>query len=88
MWKRLNHPNLVPTLGAGPDIAELCVVSPWLSDGHLLQYVKNYPGVNRVAIVRIYFFIPANLLNSTPTRRSGLQMGFPIFTTMMPFTGT
>ena len=82
MWKRLNHPNLVPTLGAGPDIAELSVVSPWMSDGHLLQYVNKYPGVNRVAIVRIYVLHANKFLNSTSIRRPGLQMGFPIFITI------
>jgi len=54
-WKRLNHPNVVPTLGAGLDIAELCVVSPWM-DGDLLQHLNRYPGANRVAIVRVYVF--------------------------------
>ena len=51
MWKRLNHPNVLPTLGAGLDIAELCVVSPWMPDGDLLQYLNKYPGVSRVSIV-------------------------------------
>ena len=50
----MNHPNLVPALGAGPDIAELCVVSPWMPEGDLLQYLNKYPGAHRVAIVRIY----------------------------------
>ena len=62
MWKRLNHHNLVPTLGASPEIAaslgapklsQLCAVSPWMPNGHLLQYLKKYPGANRVFIVRI-----------------------------------
>jgi len=54
VWKQLNHPNVVPTLGAGPDIAELCVVSPWMPDGNLLQYLSKYPGANRMAIVRVH----------------------------------
>ena len=36
VWKRLIHPNVIPTLGAGPDIGELCVTSPWMSEGDLL----------------------------------------------------
>ena len=54
MWKRLNHPNVVPTLGAGPDIAELCVVSPWMPEGDLLGYLNKCPTADRVAIVRVY----------------------------------
>lgn len=57
MWKRLNHPNVVPTLGAGLDIAELCVVSPWMPDGDLLQHFNRYPGADRVAIVRVHVFL-------------------------------
>ena len=51
VWKRLNHPNLVFTLGVSPDIADFCAVSPWMPDGDLLQYLAKYPGANRVAIV-------------------------------------
>lgn len=54
VWKRLNHPNVVPALGAAPDIAELCVVSPWMPDGDLLQYLGKNPGANRFSIVRIH----------------------------------
>ncbi|KAF9645563.1 kinase-like protein, partial [Thelephora ganbajun] len=49
--KWLNHLNMVPTLGAGSDIAELCTVSSWIPDGSLLQYLNKYPGANRVSIV-------------------------------------
>jgi len=51
VWKRLNHPNVLPNLGASPDIAEFCVVSPWMPEGDLLQYLKNHPGANRVSIM-------------------------------------
>ena len=54
MWKRLNHPNIVPALGAGSDIDELCVVSPWMPDGDLLQYLQKIPGANRAEIVRVH----------------------------------
>jgi len=54
VWKRLNHPNVVPTLGAGSDIAELCVVSPWMPDGHLLQYINKNPVASRVSIVSVH----------------------------------
>ena len=53
MWKRLVHPNILPAFGAAPDIAEFCVVSPWMPDGDLLQYLTRYPGANRPQIVRV-----------------------------------
>jgi len=51
VWKRLNHPNILTNLGAGPDIAEFCVVSPWIPEGELLQYLGKFPGANRVSIM-------------------------------------
>jgi len=51
VWKRLDHPNVLPTFGAAPDIAELCAVSPWMSEGDLSQYLNKYPGVNRPSIM-------------------------------------
>jgi serine/threonine protein kinase len=51
VWKRLNHPNIIPMYGAAPDIDELCVVSPWMPEGDLSQYLNKYPGVNRASIM-------------------------------------
>jgi len=51
VWKRLNHPNVLPNLGAGLDIADFCVVSPWISGGDLLQHLTKNPGANRGAIM-------------------------------------
>ena len=62
-WKRLNHPNVIPMYGAAPDIAELCVVSPWMPEGDLLQYLDRYPGANRVSIVRARVLHDASILN-------------------------
>lgn len=50
--KRLNHPNVVLAFGANTDIAEFCIVTPWMPEGGLLQYLQKYPGANRVGIVR------------------------------------
>ena len=53
MRKRLNHPNVFLTLGAGCNIAKLYVASPWISDRHFFQY--EYPGAARhVFIVSIH----------------------------------
>ncbi|KAF9647902.1 kinase-like protein [Thelephora ganbajun] len=51
VWKRLNHPNVVPTLGAEPNFADLCAVSPWMPEGDLLQYLNKHPVANRVSIM-------------------------------------
>ena len=43
---------MVPTFGASKDIAEFCVIAPWMPEGELLQYLHKYPGANRAAVVR------------------------------------
>jgi len=45
---------VVPTLGVGLDIAEFCMVFPWMPDGNLLQYLNKYPGASRVSIVSVH----------------------------------
>ncbi|KAF9789191.1 kinase-like domain-containing protein [Thelephora terrestris] len=51
VWKRLNHPNVLPAFGASRDIAEFCVVSPWMPEGDILHYVNKYPGADRALIM-------------------------------------
>ena len=52
IWKQLNHQNVVPTYSASTDIAEFCVVAPWMSEGGLLPYLRKHPGAGRMGIVR------------------------------------
>lgn len=51
VWKRLEHPNVLPAFGAAPGIAELCVVCPWMSEGDLPNYLNNHPGADRASIM-------------------------------------
>ena len=75
MWKRLNHPNIVPTLGAGPDIDELCVVSPWMPDGDLLQYLSKYPGARRALIVGVHIAHTSEYAKSNAHKMIGVADG-------------
>ncbi|KAJ7585035.1 hypothetical protein C8J56DRAFT_1027479 [Mycena floridula] len=56
VWKQLDHPNLLPFLGVSMDLfaPSLCLVSPWLSKGNLMEYIKRHPNFNRLdAIIDI-----------------------------------
>ena len=48
-WKHLNHPNIVPFLGATLDPPQL--VSAWMSGGSLREYINEHPGKNRLVLV-------------------------------------
>ncbi|KZO92516.1 kinase-like protein, partial [Calocera viscosa TUFC12733] len=53
IWHRLDHVNIVPFLGIA-DYAKicpggsprLCLVSPWISDGNIMDYLKTNPAVS------------------------------------------
>ena len=48
VWKRLRHPNVVPFLGA---TAPLQLVSEWMPNGTLTEYVNTNPGADRISPV-------------------------------------
>ena len=49
MWKRLNHPNIVPFRGVMLDPLQL--ISEWMPRGELRQYIKEGQPVNRIKLV-------------------------------------
>ena len=51
VWKRLKHPNVVPFLGV--TTTPLQLVSRWMPNGTITEYVKAKPHVNRISLVRM-----------------------------------
>ena len=49
MWKRLEHPNIVPLLGV--TLAPLQSISTWMSGGELLEYINAHQFVDRLSFV-------------------------------------
>ncbi|KAJ8083171.1 hypothetical protein PM082_009040 [Marasmius tenuissimus] len=46
VWRQLNHRNLLPFMGMfylDDDHEQLCLVSPWMSHGNLVQFLKRTP---------------------------------------------
>ncbi|KAJ7733601.1 kinase-like domain-containing protein [Mycena olivaceomarginata] len=43
IWRQLSHPNLLPFFGLYTLDGRLCLVSPWMANGHLQQFLKNAP---------------------------------------------
>ena len=48
MWKHLEHRNIVPLLGITPTPLQL--ISEWMPGGDLTDYIRKYPGADRVDI--------------------------------------
>jgi hypothetical protein len=43
IWKQLQHPNVLSFLGVDADTfpGYLCMVSPWMPNGTILEHIKN-----------------------------------------------
>ena len=51
VWRRLQHPNIVPFLGVLTKIPPFKIVCDWMGNDNIIQYAKTNPGVNRVDLV-------------------------------------
>ena len=62
MWKRLDHQNLVPLLGITSTPLQL--ISEWMPNGNLLEYIRSHPDTDRLGLVGVqhpvldYLLIP------------------------------
>ena len=57
MWKRLQHPNIVPFLGVPATIPPFEIVCGWMENGTITEYVRKHPDVDRVSLVSEYISI-------------------------------
>ena len=51
MWKRIFHPNIVPFLGVSEGPAPISMVSEWMPNGNVREYVAKNPEVSRLQLV-------------------------------------
>jgi len=49
--RTLRHPNVVPMLGITMTITHLTIVSDWMTNGVINQFVKAHPDTNRFELV-------------------------------------
>ena len=54
MWKHLRHPNILPLIGAIINDHRLLLVSEWMDQGNINEYLKpsERSEVNRIELVR------------------------------------
>ena len=51
MWKTLHHPNVLPLIGVTMTENKLVMVSEWMENGNINEFVKAYPNANRPELV-------------------------------------
>lgn len=64
-WKLLKHPHILEFCGVSRDLypPTLCMVSLWLNNGNIIQYIKNIGfdanNVHRLVSVSISTILPS-----------------------------
>jgi serine/threonine protein kinase len=63
MWKELEHPNILPFLGVDMTLRRpsCCLISPWMKNGNVLEFIKANPNSDRLALVGTQSGIQRNL---------------------------
>ncbi|TDL23879.1 kinase-like protein [Rickenella mellea] len=54
MWRQLRHPNILPFYGVfkgNQHFDRLCLVSPWMDAGNVIDYLNVHTDVNRLALL-------------------------------------
>ena len=50
----MSHPNVLRIEGVAPDLFPCCMVSRWMENGNMLEYLNQYQGhIDRLDLVSI-----------------------------------
>jgi serine/threonine protein kinase len=52
VWKYLRHPNVLPLLGVTISEHRFAMVSEWMDNGNIMEFVAGYQHLNRTELVR------------------------------------
>ena len=52
-WKTLRHPNVLPLVGVTMSEEQFAMVSDWMANGNINDFVKAHPDANRLELVGI-----------------------------------
>lgn len=52
---RFAHPNVLPTLGIARMLDSVAVVSPWMRNGNVSDYLSRNPTADRLQLVNSWF---------------------------------
>ncbi|ELU44144.1 Pkinase domain-containing protein [Rhizoctonia solani AG-1 IA] len=51
IWSKCNHPNILPLLGYSHFRDRLVIVTPWMLEGCLVDYIQGNPSLDRIQAV-------------------------------------
>ena len=51
MWRFLQHPNVLPLIGVTMTKTRFAMVSDWMVNGNINNFVEMHPNVDRIRLV-------------------------------------
>lgn len=51
VWKRLQHPNIVPLLRVPTKIPPFEIICEWMEDGTITEYIRRHPTIDLLELV-------------------------------------
>ena len=51
MWKSLQHPNILPLVGVMMSENRFAMVSHWMANGNINEFIKQNPEADRLKLV-------------------------------------
>ena len=55
VWKRLSHPNILELIGVTMGDGEYTMVSPWMENGNIVEFLRENPEANPLKLVYTTF---------------------------------
>ena len=53
-WNALHHPNVLPLLGVMMGDSQFAMVSEWMGNGNINEFIKAHRDVNQFELVKSY----------------------------------
>ena len=60
-WNTLRHPNVLPLIGATMAEAQFAMISEWMANGNISEFVKTHPDADRLGLVCFPFKVTLTL---------------------------
>jgi hypothetical protein len=74
-WRALCHPNVLPLLGVTICDSQFAMVSEWMVNGNINEFVKANRDVNRFELVGFCFYCQPHPLLIIPSDSSKMLLG-------------
>ena len=76
MWKTLRHQNVLPLIGVAMSETRFAMMSEWMTNGNINDFVKARPDANRLELVGFPFnVLPSSPQIHPPTQLRGVAAG-------------